>query len=227
METFLAIQNTYDQVQMAIGDDRANLGQIICLDKTVASKECMSTLDQLLRQNSVSLSSLSFIAVNQGPGPFTTLRVVISTVNGLSFSTGIPLVGINGMQALSCEYPSHSQKVIFLNAFAGDVYYLVDAHGIRMSGATSITIILQELLQKIPHNPILFLGNGTLLYQDMIVATFGDRAQFPDPFVSTCSLATIAKQGLAQWHAKKNVSYQLQPLYYKSAFAKPLDKARE
>lgn len=218
METFLAIQNTYDQVQMAIGDDRANLGQIICLDKTVASKECVSTLDQLLRQNSVSHSSLSFIAVNQGPGPFTTLRVVISTVNGLSFSTGIPLVGINGMQALSCEYPSHSQKVIFLNAFAGDVYYLIETHGLQTLGAGKAASVIQLISEKIPHNPILFLGNGTLLYQDQIVATFGDRVQFSDPLVSTCSLATIAKQGLAQWHAKKNVSYQLQPLYYKQAF---------
>lgn len=216
METFLAIQNTYTQVQMALGKD-TQLSEIISLDKTVASKECIIALDRLLSQNSVSLSDLSFIAVNQGPGPFTTLRVVISTVNGLSFARKIPLIGVNALQALAAQYDAPT-KVILLNAFAGDMYYLIEKNGQQTIGAGKTASLLQLVEQKIPHDPILFLGNGVLLHHELITATFGNRAHLPTPFVEFPSLASIARHGFAQWQTKENVSYQLQPLYYKQAF---------
>lgn len=216
METFLAIQNTYAQVQMAIYAN-GTLHEIISLDKTVASRDCVVALEQLLRQNSVSFADLSFIAVNQGPGPFTTLRVVISTINGLSFARNIPLIGVNGLQALSLDYHC-PHKVILLNAFAGDVYYRIESNGSIAMGAEKAASIIQHVSQKIPHDPILFLGNGVSLYQELITATFGDRAQLPTPMPETASLQAIAQLAKAQWKSKENISYQLQPLYYKQAF---------
>lgn len=216
METFLAIQNTYDQVQMALCLD-GTLSKIISLDKTVASKECICALEQLLAQNSVSLNNLSYIAVNQGPGPFTTLRVVISTVNGLSFARGIPLVGINGLQALAGEHPAPT-KVVLLNAFGQDIYYLIESHGDQTMGVANTASLVQLVMEKIPHDPILFLGNGALLYQELITATFGDRAQFLFPLFQTSSLDSIAQRARAQWKTRQNISFQLQPLYYKKAF---------
>lgn len=219
METFLAIQNTYQQVQMALSIN-GTLSDIISLDKTVASRDCINALDQLLCQNLVSLSDLSFIAVNHGPGPFTTLRVVISTVNGLSFASKISLIGINGMQALASEY-SESQKVILLNAFGNDVYYLIETPGSQTMGVTNAASLIQHVLQKIPHDPILFLGNGTLLYQELITATFGDRAHFPHPMPETTSLQTIAQLAAARWKSHENISFELQPLYYKQPIIIP------
>lgn len=215
MATFLAIQNTYTHVQMAIGTSHA-LSTPIFLDKMVASKECIPALQKLLNDNGITLDELAFIAVNQGPGPFTTLRVVISTVNGLSFARQISLIGINGLEAFADEYPQPN-KVILLNAFGGDCYYLVDADGTRTSGVAPIAIILQELSQKISHNPILFLGNGVSLHSALINATFGDRAHIPDQLPEVASLASIAKRALVQWKKQENISYQLQPLYFKQA----------
>lgn len=216
MATFLAIQNTYTHVQMAICTPQA-MSSPLLLDKTVASKECIPTLEKLLKDNAITLDNLSFIAVNQGPGPFTTLRVVISTVNGLSFARKIPLIGINGLEAFAHEYPQ-SNKVILLNAFGGDVYYLIDAGGIVTTGVKQISLVLQEISQKIPHNPILFLGNGLNLHAALISATFGDRAHIPNSLPETASLQTIAQLASAQWKSQENIRFQLQPLYYKQAF---------
>ena len=216
METFLVIQNTYHQVQMALCTGNT-LSETISLDKTVASKECLLALEKLLIQNSVSFTDLSYIAANQGPGPFTTLRVVISTINGLSFSSKIPLVGVNGMQALAHEFTA-DHKVVLLNAFAGDVYYRIETNGTTLMGAGKAASIIQLVLEKIPHHPILFLGNGIALYQELITATFGDRAQFINPLPETASLNSIALLAAEQWKSQENISYQLQPLYYKQAF---------
>lgn len=215
MATFLAIQNTYTHVQMALCTPQA-MSTPLLLDKTVASKECIPALEKLLQDNAITLEELSFIAVNQGPGPFTTLRVVISTINGLSFASKIPIVGVNGMEALAHEY-SATNKVVLLNAFAQDVYYRIETNGTVHMGAGKTASIIQQVLEKIPHDPILFLGNGVSLYQELIAATFGDRAQFPDPMPETASLQAVAQRARSQWNSKENISFQLQPLYYKQA----------
>ncbi len=212
----MAIQNTYHEVQLALCKDGI-LGSVISLDKTVASKECINAIDELLRNHCVSLADLSFIAVNQGPGPFTTLRVVISTVNGLSFARRIPLVGINSLQALAREHNA-PYKVVLLNAFAGDVYYLIHADGIQTMGAAKTESVLQLVIEKIPHDQILFLGNGCVLYQEAIKATFANRAHLSDTVQEAPSLAAIAHGAVQKFRTNKSVCYQLQPLYYKPAF---------
>ncbi len=209
---FIAIQNTYDQIEIALYDDTRCLDLQI-RDKLVASKEFVDTLANLLSSHQLAFSSIPFIAVNQGPGPFTTLRVIIASVNGLSFATKIPLVGIDGLNAFyeQSKNSTYPNTVVLLNAFNNDVYFATHAE----NGYKNISTLLDELVARIPSEPIRFVGNGSALHRDLILETFGSRAHIPDPLPLYCSIEQIAKQGLAQWNAQKNVSYQLMPLYLK------------
>ncbi len=217
MTYFLAIQNTYTHVQMGVfyGSKPIATTEI---DKKDASKECINALAKLLANSSVPFNNLSFIAVNQGPGPFTTLRVVIATVNGLGLTQKIPVIGINALEALLSEYANQPtpNKVALLNAFAHDLYFGIQTANFIETGCTSAASCFLEISQKIPQGPILFLGNGILGNEQFLNATFGNRAQFLPVNPETVSLNHIAKIGLENWHNKQNVQYQLQPLYYKS-----------
>lgn len=219
MTLFLAFQNTYTHVQIAVYQDTAQLG-FVEIDKLQASKECIRALQDLLAIAKVSLFDISFIAVNQGPGPFSTLRVVISTVNGISFATRLPLIGVNGIQALLYEYAhtAYKNKIVILNAFGQDLYYGIQMGNSLEFGCKAGQTLLGEIAQKIPDNPILFLGNGIDHYKDTIQDTFGARAQFLDPNPSTASLHSIALLALTRWQKQEDMSYHVQPLYFKSAF---------
>lgn len=209
---FIAIQNTYDQIELALYDDTRRL-DLQTRDKLVASKEFVDTLARLLSSHQLTLSSIPFIAVNQGPGPFTTLRVIIASVNGLSFATKIPLVGVDALSAFyeQCKNSTYPNTVVLLNAFNNDVYFATSWE----SGYKNISTLLDELALRIPSDPIRFVGNGTALHRDLIVKQFGSRAHIPDQLPLYCSIDSIAKQGLMQWHTKNNVSDQLMPLYLK------------
>jgi len=220
MTLYLAIQNTYTHLQMALfkENDQCAFAEI---DKTKASKECILVLDSILRENQITLSDLSFIAVNQGPGPFTTLRVVIATVNGLSFATKIPLIGINALESFLEEYAteSHVNSVALLNAFGHDLYYGVKAgNDAPLYGCANIQTLVTEINQKIPNGPILFLGNGIHQCKEILQATFGDRAYFLSSNPETSSLKQIGAMALTSWKKQENISYQIQPLYIKPAF---------
>ena len=219
MTQFLAIQNTYTHMQLALFNDQAMVA-FTEIDKQVASKECIIALQELLEKNNTLFSQLSFIAVNQGPGPFTTLRVVISTVNGLSFAKKVPLIGVNALEGFLKEYEDtpFQNKVIFLNAFGCDVYYALQRGHEILLGCGSLQTILEEFYQKIPHDPILFLGNGVEKYYTHINATFGNRARFLDPNPQTVSLGQIGKMALQNWKEQEHIAFELQPYYYKSAY---------
>jgi tRNA threonylcarbamoyl adenosine modification protein YeaZ len=207
-------------MQLAIYSDISACG-FVELDKTKASKECIIALQELLKQCNLHFEDLAFIVANQGPGPFTTLRVVISTINGLSFATQKPLIGINALEAFLKEYEQepYKNKVVILNAFGNDLYYgiQIDTSTIDIGCASAQSLLLQ-INQKIPAGSILFLGNGLQQHQTSIQEMFGNRAQFLNPNPQTVSLNQIAQMGLQKWAHQQDLSFQLQPLYFKAAF---------
>lgn len=220
---FLAIQNDYTTIQLALFD--ANR---LCLfteeDKRRASKCIIPLCSNLLREQSLSLSDLSFIAVNQGPGPFTTLRTVIASMNGISFATGLPLIGVDSLKAFAQEQynSAYPYTVILLNAFTRDVYYALDVKGKELeTGCKPITILLEVLRHSIPpEQAICFIGGGVELHRGLILEEFKERAVIPEPNPEGCSIAQIASTALECWNKKENISQQLFPLYLKRTTAK-------
>ena len=206
MDKFLVIQTNYLGIEIGLFEGETLIG-LATVDKFNASQRIISLIHEILTNNSLFLDDLSFIAANQGPGPFTSLRVVISTVNGLSFATEKPLIGIDGLKAFAEEYPN---TTILLNAYNKDVYY-------HLSGALGYKKIHELLEEKIetPH----FIGNATAIYKDLILEKI-PNAVIPDPIPLTCSINKIGSIAWIKWQDKKELSKQLLPLYLKTASPK-------
>ena len=58
----------------------------------------------MLKNSRLTFRRFAFVAAHQGPAPFTTLRVCLTTVNGFAFATGVPLIGVNGLQELIVQH---------------------------------------------------------------------------------------------------------------------------
>lgn len=217
MPKFLTLYNTYTTVEVGIfaGDQQLDA---ITLEHTLASKELMTTIAQLLSKHAMSLTDLQFIAAHQGPGPFTTIRVIIASVNGLSFATNIPLIGINGLELLVLERNKQNPNAVvvgLLNAFGNDLYYGV-AHQqtIVDFGYKAGLVFLEDIATRYPEQSIIFIGNGIPPYQTAITTLFGSYAIIQEPLLQYCSLSTIARNALEQW--QHGICHnQLQPLYIK------------
>jgi tRNA threonylcarbamoyladenosine biosynthesis protein TsaB len=215
---FLAIQHTYHCVELALFTTTPfAVIASLSIPKEVASREILIHLDQLLTQNNCSLSNLEFIAVNQGPGPFTTLRVVIATVNGLSFARTLALVGVNGLHAFLQEHlQPTATTVALLNAFNQDVYFgVAQRTTITHDGYENNTVLIERLLAQLPDGPIHFIGNAVSLYRSQLEKSFGSRAVIIDPLPEMCSIQQLGYTGLLQWQACTNICFQIIPLYLK------------
>jgi len=217
MISFAALQNTYQEIQVALWCDSLFVGSL-SVPKNHASAELIPTLAFLLNQHNLRLEQLSFIAVNKGPGPFTTLRVVIASANGLSFASDIPLVGVDGLKAFLHEQhqPQSPQTVALLNAFGNDVYYAIESHGtVPATGYANIQQFLAMAHEYFPNDRVRFIGNGVALFRQEIESSFEDRAIIPTPLPESVSITAVGTVALEQWKQQVDVTNQVQPLYLK------------
>ncbi len=186
------------------------------IDKKEASKLLIIKLANLLDQQQIKITDLPFIAVNQGPAPFTTLRVVIASMNGLSFASNIPLIGVDAFDAMQAEWHdiAYPTTIILFNAFAQEVYFAIEQKQKPIAkGYQPIDSLLEQCAQL--SGTIRFIGNGTHLYHEKIRSRLGDRAYIPEPVPGYCSIEKIALLGYQQWQEGNRGSDQLLPLYLK------------
>lgn len=217
MTAFLVIQGTYQDVHIGLFNTHILLNTIV-IKNSEASKQLIPTINELLSTHNLSLDTLSFIAANQGPGPFTTLRTILTTVNGINFASKTPLIGIDTLKAFADEWHDDAfpNTVVLLDAFNNDVYYHIQSSIIDTchTGYEKIDSFLARLAQQNTQQTIRFIGNAVHLYQNKIEAALAEYAYVPTPIPSLCSLLFMGKESLKAWHRQK-VSIQLLPLYLK------------
>jgi tRNA threonylcarbamoyladenosine biosynthesis protein TsaB len=217
MAYYITLSNTYELVELGLFHE-GHLIDSVSDDKMYVSKNIVVLLQELLAKNNKQLADLSFIAANQGPAPYTTLRVVLSTVNGLSFSTGIPLIGLDGLELFAKEFADDcfAQTVILHNAFNQELYYaLAHNQGIVSKGYGSVNHVIDIIKNQFSHNSIRFLGNGYNLHAAAFEQAFGSQAYIPTTMPTHPSLAYLGAHAYDLWHNQANHQTQLFPLYLK------------
>ena len=219
MSLFLVLQAGYQNYEVGIYDHHDCIAYT-SHEKNYTSRDLIPTISTLFQKNSITLQDLEFIGTNQGPGPFTSLRIAITTANALAFAQHLPLIGCNSLEALLAEHndPAWPYSIALLNAFNNDVYYAIKQPNNEItSGCSSGITLLQQLKQKFPHQKIRFLGNGVLLFQHAIHELFGNNAFIPEPLPLEASLKQIAHTAKYHFDTNKNThKKQILPLYLKT-----------
>lgn len=212
----LILQTDYHDVQVGLLKDSILIHQA-AVEKIHASRFLMDSLLSLLTKHNLTWQDLSYLGVNQGPGPFTTLRAIIATVNGIGFARRIPLIGVDGLNAFLEEQSFSKTTIALLNAFNKDLYFGIKEDGkVIKTGWQEGTSFLKSLSLARTSEPLSFVGNGVPLFKDDVVKLFGSYALIPDPLPHAPSLQTIANNAQKQWENEKKEIYKLIPLYLKS-----------
>ncbi|MGV3485108.1 MAG: tRNA (adenosine(37)-N6)-threonylcarbamoyltransferase complex dimerization subunit type 1 TsaB [Planctomycetaceae bacterium] len=83
-------------------------------------------LADLLEQVRAAGDSLDFIAVTDGPGSFTGLRIGVTTAKALAYALGCPIVAVDSLATLAFELwrrqPHATEVLVALNAYRGQLF---------------------------------------------------------------------------------------------------------
>lgn len=88
------------------------------------AERLMQLVVDLIEKAELELSDLDGIAVSEGPGSYTGLRIGVSTAKGLAFGLDLPLISINTLQALASSVVADEGSLIIpvLDARRMEVY---------------------------------------------------------------------------------------------------------
>ena len=103
MMRILAVDTSTRSCSIAVVDGSDLLAEITSGNGQTHSRHLMAMIDSALGLAGLNLSMIDGLAFTCGPGSFTGLRIGISTILGLSASTGKPIAGISGLDALAMQ----------------------------------------------------------------------------------------------------------------------------
>ena len=138
-------------------------------------------IGEMIREAKVSLKDISAIAVSNGPGSYTGLRIGLSAAKGLCFALNIPLITISTLEIMAAAILNQAGKSLL----TGDILLcpMIDARRMevytavydkQLHGVTDPAAVILEpgkfdqLLEK---NRIIFSGNGSLKWKNLCTHT--------------------------------------------------------
>lgn len=103
MSLILSIETATPVCAVALHEEGVLLAEAKLLKDKSHSDKLAILINQLLEHNSVKKNQLSAIAVSEGPGSYTGLRIGVSTAKGLCYGLDIPLIAISSLTALGAQ----------------------------------------------------------------------------------------------------------------------------
>ncbi|MCD9575834.1 tRNA (adenosine(37)-N6)-threonylcarbamoyltransferase complex dimerization subunit type 1 TsaB [Flavobacterium soyae] len=80
-------------------------------------------IEEVIAESGITVQDLGAIAVSQGPGSYTGLRIGVSAAKGLCFALNIPLIAVDTLQTLASKANVSDGKIIpMLDARRMEVY---------------------------------------------------------------------------------------------------------
>lgn len=214
MPYFITIQYPYNCLTITLSQNNT-----IVTSKTITKFQALSllipTLQEIFDQHHITLSDIQAIGINNGPGPFNTLRSIIATVNAFAFTIKIPLIECNGLDVLlhSCL---EKNTVALLDAFGQEAYFAHQSNGTQ--GYNSIEAIVATCNQLYADQPVHYIGNGATKYKEYIIQNFQGLPIFHDEiqFADNQNLVNA----MYEKYQQNQTSLEIYPLYFESPVVK-------
>jgi len=170
-------------------------------------------------------TTIQAIALAEGPGSYTGLRIGTSLAKGLAYGMGIPMVGIGTLRILAeqviqthSDLPQDALLCPMLDARRMEVYTaLYDIHGQEISKVEAKIIDSTSYQDRLAKQPIFFFGDGAEKCKQVLQhphAHFMDDIQLDARY-----MGGLAETKLAAG-AKADVAYFC-PFYLKDFVAAP------
>lgn len=222
----LAVDTSSPICSVCISEDDKIIKEISSNDGNTHSVKLMPQISQVLSQNNLKLTDIDLFVCDKGPGSFTGIRIGISTIKAFGDVTNIPAIGISSLMNLA--YTSNFDGYIcsLIDAKNNNVYYGLFEHSdgkyIQIGDYLSEDITCVTEILKNCNKPIFFVGNGSIVYKDMLESSLKENAiinnenQYTD--ITSVSLAKLAYYLFSSGEYLHD-SYALSPLYLKKSSA--------
>ena len=193
----LAIDSSGLTASIAIAEKDRLIAEYTIDYKKTHSQTLLPMLDEVKKMTELNLDSIDAIAISNGPGSFTGLRIGAATAKGLGFALDKPLVEVSTLEALAYNLIG-TDKAVFpiMDARRNQVYtagYTFVKNDNEPSGYECVTLLaptaiaIEELagIASKEEREVIFTGDGCPVYKGVLDKLLGDKAHGYAPFTQS------------------------------------------
>ena len=116
-------------------------------------------IEEIIKEAGITVQDLVAIAVSQGPGSYTGLRIGVSAAKGLCFALNIPLIAVDTLQTLASQAKVAEGKIIpMLDARRMEVYSAIFNADLETERAIQAEVIDENSFSDITET-VYFVGD--------------------------------------------------------------------
>lgn len=176
---WLGIETANAPLSVAIVKDGKVVAEVVQNIKLTHSAGAMPAVEAMLAKAGLKPVDIDAIAVSDGPGSYTGVRIGATLAKTLAWTLKKPLVGVSSLKSLAANVSLYNGLICPLfDARRGNIYTAV------YKGATLETVVddyhdhIDGLLQRLQElaQPILFVGADVDVFWDKIVEVLGEHA---------------------------------------------------
>jgi len=181
----LAFETSAKAASVALTENGKLLGESYQNTGLTHSQTLMVMAEDLLKQCGKTVSDLTAVAVAEGPGSFTGVRIGVAAAKGMSWGAGIPCYGVSTLEAMAVSLGAYEGYVCgCMDARRSQVYnalFLVD-HGEIQRISEDRAIALADLKTELEHidGPIFLVGDGSNLTHKTLAGEIPDLVLPPE-----------------------------------------------
>jgi len=219
----LGIESSSSVASIAILEDERLICEYTINDTIQHSKTLMPMIEEVTRRVGIDISTINLIAVSEGPGSFTGLRIGSATAKGLAHGLRIPIASIPSLEVLATTVTIPNALVgVIVHARAEEVYYAlyrINYNERQFSPCQLIPIEsmeINELIYRLNHmdiyESIVLIGDGVDKFSTHLLDVTLPIIKMP--VYLTFSAKTVALLGIQRYYKGDVVTYYEQKPYY-------------
>lgn len=237
---FIAFDSSGLTASVAILTETALLAEYTINYKKTHSQTLLPMFDEIVKMTETDLAEIDAIAVAEGPGSFTGLRIGAATAKGLGLALNKPILGIPTLEALAYQYDALDAVICPLmdarrNQVYTGLYTFVPPKEpgekstfcvLSPQKAEALEVVLEEINQR--KQRVVFLGDGVDAYQEEIVKQIKVPFDFAKIHAARQRAGAIGALAVEYWKKGLAVSAgDFAPVYLRASQAERERAAKE
>ena len=225
----LGIESASVTASAAVLSDDILLAEYTTNYKKTHSETLLPMVSEILRMTGTAPEDLTIIAVSEGPGSFTGLRIGAAAAKGLAFALDIPIVPVPTLDAIAYGMAGSADILCpLMDARRGEVYSgLYEFDGTELivhKKAEALPCTEQvrraEELAEERGKRVMYLGDGLPVFREEIAKLTEGRALFAPPQLQNQRAGSVAALGKILYERGiVSDAYSFSPLYLRKSQA--------
>ena len=183
MSLILSLDTSTQNCSVALHENGQLISQELVSEEGSHSKALTLLIEKVMKTAGFMLANISAVAVSNGPGSYTGLRIGLATAKGICFALDKPLICLPTLQILAAavQAPAGNLLLPLLDARRMEVYAAVYTAELHEVSPQQAHILSPESFQEF--EPVLAFGNGSAKWQESCThpsITFLDGPLLPE-----------------------------------------------